>query len=151
MSELPDFPCDKYDPGTVMARVGHLPVTAQRDIERISRIIRAAFGHGGPDMAEPGRIMSIALTGPLADGQHRTGEVAEYDFLITVNLTQCADEAHWTLARQIIAAEIGNDHPVTFTIEQKRDEPSASTASAILLYDDATDIPLNIRELALRC
>ena len=36
MDELRDFLDDIYDPGVVMARIGHLPRNAQREIEQIT-------------------------------------------------------------------------------------------------------------------
>lgn len=64
MNEQSDFSNDIYDPIAMMARVGHLPVQAQQEIEQISRIVRAAFGYGEGGMPEQGRIVLIALTNP---------------------------------------------------------------------------------------
>lgn len=144
MSELPDFFDDNYDPRTVMARVGHLPKRAQRDIERISRILRAAFGYDETELPADGRIVSIALIGPFADRQTRTHEPTGYDFHIMVNLSECADEGHWRFARRLIASEIGPHRPVTLTVDVSSD------STGIILYDATTDIPLNARELSLR-
>lgn len=70
MNERRDF-ADTYDPRAVMARVGHLPTCAQRDVERITRILRASFGYGGDEMPEGCRILSVALIGSSADPRCR--------------------------------------------------------------------------------
>lgn len=144
MDELPDFLDDGYDPAAVRARVGHLPCKAQRDIEQISRILRAAFGYGEADMPADGRIVSIRLIGHCADLTADSGTIAGYDFRITVNLPECADEAHWRFARRLIASEIGAHRPVTLTVDV------ATDSAGIILYDAKADFPLNARELSFR-
>lgn len=143
MSEPGDFPDDIYDPATVMVRIGHLPFEAQQHIEQISRILRGAFGYGGAAMPEQGRIVTIALIGPCADLHCPASTIAGYDFHIAVNLPECADEAHWRFARRLIASEIGG-RPVTLVVETR------PHAIGIVLYDAASDMPLNARELSLR-
>lgn len=95
-------------------------------------------------MPADGRIESIALIGPCADRTADSGTIAGYDFHITVNLPECADEAHWRFARRLIASEIGAHHPVTLTVDV------AGESAGITLYDAETDFPLNARELPFR-
>jgi len=144
MNEQPDFLDDIYDPATIMARVGHLPVQAQQEIEQISRIIRAAFGYGEGVMPERARIVRILLTGPCADRPASGDRIAGYDFHVMVNLPECADEVHWRFARRLIAAEIGTHRPVALTVA------TVSDSNGITLYDSEADFPLNSRELSLR-
>ena len=104
MSEPQDLDDEKYDPGQVMARVAQIPSQAQREVEQISRIVRAAFGYGGPDLPEAGQIIRIVLTAPTeAPG---VDAIADYEVHVVVNLPECADEAHWHFARRLIAGEI---------------------------------------------
>lgn len=143
MTELPDFLDENYNPQTVMARVGHLPERAQCDIEKISRIMRGAFGFNASLMPDAGRIVSIKLIGPCADliavGEAITG----YDFHVTVNLPECADDRYWSFARRLIASEIGAEHPVTLVVDTQ------CNPAGIILYDAAVDVPLNAREMPL--
>lgn len=145
MDELLDFTDDDYDPAAIMARVGHLPAQAQREIEQISRIIRAAFGYGEGAMPQQGRIVRIALIDPCADRETRSGgAITGYDFHITVNLPECAEDVHWRFARRLIASEIGTHRPVTLTVA------TDGESAGIILYEAEADFPLNSRELSLR-
>ena len=144
MNELKDFLDDGYDPAAVRRRVDHLPCETQQDIEQISRILRAAFGYGEADMPADGRIVSIKLIGSGADLTADSGTIAGYDFHITVNLPECADEAHWRFARRLIASEIGAHRPVTLTVDV------AADSAGIIIYNAKTDFPLNARELSIR-
>ncbi len=141
MNDLRD---DGYDPAAICARIGHLPCEAQREIEQISRILRAAFGYGEGAMSNDGRIVSIALTGPCADCRASGDTIAGYDFHIMVNLPECANEVHWRFARRLIASEIGAHRPVTLTVA------ATGESAGIVLYDAEADFPLNARELSLR-
>ncbi len=141
MSEPQDLDDEKYDPGLVMARVAHLPSQAQREVEQISRIVRAAFGYGGPDLPEAGQIIRIVLTAPTeAPG---VDAIADYEVHVVVNLPECADEAHWHFARRLIAGEIDARRPVTLRVT------TGDRPAGITLYDATTDVPLNTRELPL--
>lgn len=144
MNELQDFLADIYDPAAVMARVGHLPHNAQRDVEQISRIIRAAFGYGEGDMPDQARIISLALTGPCAEQDCAGEAITAYDFHIVVNLAECTDETHWRFARRLIASEIGGQRAVSL------DVTTDACPAGIVLYDAAIDLPLNTRELSFR-
>lgn len=144
MDELRDFLDDIYDPCVVMARIGHLPLHARRDIEQISRIVRAAFGYGEAEMPEQGQIVRIALTGACAQQGGPGDTIAGYDFHIIVNMPECTDEAHWRFARRLVTSEIGEHRAVTLTVTT-RDCPAG-----IILYDVAKDLPLNTRELSFR-
>lgn len=144
MNELRNVLDDGYNPAAIRARVGHLPSDAQREIEQISRILRAAFGYGEADMPARGRIVRIALTGLCADLVAKGGAITNYDFHINVNLPECADEAHWRFARRLVAAEIGAARLLTLTVEVSSD------SDGIILYDAERDFPLNARELSVR-
>ncbi|MAM38986.1 MAG: hypothetical protein CMN60_05945 [Sphingobium sp.] len=144
MDELRDFLDDIYDPGVVMARIGHLPRNAQREIEQITRIVRAAFGYGEAEMPEQGQILRIALTGPSAERCGAGDEIGGYDFHIAVNIPECTDEVHWRFARRLIASEIGGQRAVTLAVTAK------DCPAGIVLYDVGKDLPLNTRELSFR-
>lgn len=144
MSEPRDWIDDEYDPRLVMARVAHLPMQAQQEVEQISRIVRAAFGYDEAEMPEQGRIVTIALTGPCADVQRAGEPITSYHFHIIVNLPECAEEAHWHFSRRLIAREIGAHRPVTLRIT------TGDGPAGITLYDAAIDLPLNMRELPQR-
>ncbi|MEE4450516.1 hypothetical protein [Novosphingobium resinovorum] len=143
MDEPRDFLDEIYDPAAIMARIGHLPVQAQQEIEQISRIVRGAFGYGEGVMPEQGRIVRITLTGPCGDRQAKGSAIKGYDFQITVNLPECADDVHWRFARRLVASEI-DTHLVNLTID------ATGESIGIILYDAGTDFPLNARELSLR-
>src|SRR3546814_20876501 len=86
-----------------MARVGHLIRRKQREIERITRILRAFFDPGQVQAPEPGRIKRIILIGPYARRawyeDTRTIDFSDYEFWIVVNHPQFADERCWQRAR----------------------------------------------------
>lgn len=136
-----DYPDDDYAPEAIMARVGHLSARAQRDVEQIARIIRSTFGHGGSALPEDGRIVRIVLTGPASASTEADG----YSFAIVVNRPDCADEGQWDFTREVIAAEIGAERSVMLSATAAG---SASVQPAgPIIYDAATDVPLNAREL----
>lgn len=56
---------DIYDPAVVMARVGHLEPLKRRQVEHITRIIRASFDPGGTLKPRP-RIKRVVLIGEHA-------------------------------------------------------------------------------------
>lgn len=95
-------------------------------------------------MPAAGRIVSIKLIGFCADLTADSGTIAGYDFRITVNLPECADEAHWRFARRLIASVIGARRPVTLTVDVSAD------STGIILYDAKTDLPISARELSFR-
>ena len=57
---------DVYAREVVMARVGHLIRRKQREIEKITRILRSFFDPMQVQAPEPGRIKRIILIGPYA-------------------------------------------------------------------------------------
>ena len=57
---------DVYAREVVMARVGHLIRRKQREIERITRIVRACFEPTQVQAPEPGQIRRIILIGTYA-------------------------------------------------------------------------------------
>src|SRR3546814_20767884 len=95
-----------------MARVGHLIRRKQREIERITRILRAFFDPGQVHAPEPGRIKRIILIGPYARRSwyedSRTIEFSDYEFWVVVNHPLFTDERCWRRARATIDRELGN-------------------------------------------
>ncbi len=138
---------DTYDPRAVMARVAHLPPSAQEDVERISRIVRACFGYGRTEAPDHCRILSVALIGPLGDPRCAGTDTASYDLRVVVNFPDCADDSYLSFAKRIIASEFGECRPVTLTIEPEAADESSE--GAIVLYDAQSDAALNARELFL--
>ena len=57
---------DVYAREVVMARVGHLIRRKQREVERITRILRACFDHDKVQAPSTGIIKRIILIGPYA-------------------------------------------------------------------------------------
>lgn len=55
---------DVYAREVVLARVGHLIRRKQREVERITRILRACFDPDHVQALEPGTIRRIILIGP---------------------------------------------------------------------------------------
>lgn len=66
MSGQDQFIEDVYAREVVMARVGHLIRRKQQEIERITRILRAAASFEGVAAPVSGKILKIVLIGPYA-------------------------------------------------------------------------------------
>ena len=94
---------DVYAREVVMARVGHLIRRKQREIERITRILRSFFDPDQVQAPEPGQIKRIILIGPYARRSwyedSRTIDFSDYEFWIVVNHPLFTDERCWRRAR----------------------------------------------------
>src|SRR3546814_19177537 len=94
-----------------MARVGHLIRRKQREIERITRILRSFFDPNQVQAPEPGQIKRIILIGPYARRSwyedRRTLDFSDYEFWIVVNHPLFTDERCWQRARDVIGHELG--------------------------------------------
>ena len=116
---------DVYTREVVMARVGHLIRRKQREIERITRILRAFFDPSQVQAPEPGRIKRIILIGPYARRSwyedSRTIDFSDYEFWIIVNHPLFTDERCWQRARDVIASELGDRCAVDLEFYSKSD------------------------------
>jgi len=144
-----------------MARVGHLIRRKQREIERITRILRAFFDPDHVQASEPGRIKRIILIGPYARRSwyedKRTIDLSDYEFWIVVNHPLFADERCWRRARDVIRSELGDRCAVNIEIYSKSDVRIAKVErdtfildridSGITLYRASRDAPLTSREV----
>lgn len=148
---------DVYAREVVMARVGHLIRRKQREIERISRILRAFFDPDQVQAPEPGRIKRIILIGPYARRSwyedKRTIEFSDYEFWVVVNHPLYADERCWRRARDVIRSELGDRCAVDIETYSKSDIRIAKAEcdsfildrieAGITLYRASRDAPLN--------
>ena len=103
---------DVYAREVVMARVGHLIRRKQQEIERITRILRAAASFEGVAAPVSGKILKIVLIGPYARRTWYEDKASlyfsDYEFWVVVNHTLYADDTRWCRAKAIIARELGN-------------------------------------------
>lgn len=150
---------DVYVREVVMARVGHLMRRKQREIERITRILRGLFDPSQVQAPEPGRIRRIILIGPYARRSwyedSRTIEFSDYEFWVVVNHPLFADERCWRHARATIDRELGNRCAVDVEVYSKSDIRAAKSErdtfildrieTGIALYRAARDAPLSTR------
>ncbi|MBE1526854.1 hypothetical protein GGC65_001310 [Sphingopyxis sp. OAS728] len=108
-----------------MARVGHLVRRKQREIERITRILRAFFDPSRSQAPELGHIKRIILIGPYARRtwyeDKRTIDFSDYELWIVVNHPLFADERCWERARDVIRSELGDRCAVNIEIYPKSD------------------------------
>lgn len=151
---------DVYAREVVMARVGHLIRRKQREIERITRILRGQFDPSQVQAPEPGRIKRILLIGPYARRSwyedSRTIEFSNYEFWVVVNHPLFADERCWTRPRATIDRELGNRCAVDVQIYSKSDIRAAKAErdtfildrieAGVTLYRASRDAPLPIGE-----
>lgn len=147
---------DVYAREVVMARVGHLIRRKQREIERITRILRSLFDASQVQAPEPGRIKRIILIGPYArrswyeDSQ--TIEFSDYEFWVVVNHPLYADERCWRQSRATIDRELANRCVVDVEVYSKSDIRTAKVErdtfildrieAGITLYRASRDAPL---------
>ena len=139
-----------------MARVGHLIRRKQREIERITRILRGLFDPSQVQAPEPGRIKRITLIGPYARRSwyedSRTIEFSEYEFWVVVNHPLYTEESCWRRARATIDRELGNRCSVDVEVYAKSDIRAAKAErdtfildrleGGITLYRASRDAPL---------
>ena len=122
-----------------MARVGHLIRRKQREIERITRILRGLFDPSQIQAPEPGRIKRIILIGPYARRSwyedSRTIEFSDYEFWVVVNHPLFTDERCWRRARATIDRELGNSCAVDFEVYSKSDIRAAKSERDTFILD----------------
>src|SRR5258706_11959428 len=103
---------DVYAREVVMARVGHLIRRKQREIERITRILRGCFDPVQVLAPEAGQIRRIILIGPYARTSWYEDEAtinfSDYEFWIVVNHPLFKEECCWQRAHDVIASELGD-------------------------------------------
>lgn len=143
-----------------MARVGHLIRRKQREIERITRILRGVFDPSQVQAPEPGRIKRIVLIGPYARRSwyedSRTIEFSDYEFWVVVNHPLFTNERCWRPVRATIDRELGNRCAVDVGIYSKSEIRAAKAErdtfnldrieAGITLYRASRDAPLPIGE-----
>lgn len=153
-------PNDVYAREVVMARVGHLIRRKQREIERITRILRACFDPDQVLAPEPGQIRRVVLIGPYARRSwyedKDTLAFSDYELWAIVNHPLFTDERCWRRARNIIQRELGDRCAVDLTVLSKADIRIAKAErdtfildrleAGITLYRASRDAPLNARE-----
>ncbi|WP_229667360.1 hypothetical protein [Sphingopyxis bauzanensis] len=151
---------DVYAREVVMARVGHLVRRKQREVERITRILRAFFDSSQVQAPEPGEIKRIILIGPYARRSwyedSRTIDFSDYEFWIVVNHPLFTDERCWQRARDVIRGELGDRCAVDLEIYSKSDIRIAKAErdtfildrieAGITLYRESRDAPLGARD-----
>lgn len=147
---------DVYAREVVMARVGHLIRRKQREIERITRIVRCFFDPSSVQAPEPGRIKRIILIGPYARRNwyedKRTIDFSDYELWIVVNHPLFREECCWRRARAIIRSELGDRCAVDLEIYSRADIRVAKAErdsflldrieAGITLYRASRDAPL---------
>lgn len=130
---------DVYAREVVMARVGHLIRRKQREIERITRILRGLFDPSQVQAPEPGRIRRIILIGPYARRSwyedSRTIEFSDYEFWVVVNHPLFTDERCWRRARATIDREVGNCCAVNVEVYSKSDIRTAKAERDTFILD----------------
>lgn len=130
---------DVYAREVVMARVGHLIRRKQREIERITRILRGLFDPSQVQAPEPGQITRIILIGPYARRSwyedNRTIEFSDYEFWVVVNHPLFTDEICWRRARATIDRELGNRCAVDVEIYSKSDIRAAKAERDTFILD----------------
>lgn len=155
---------DIYAREVVMARVGHLVRRKQREIERITRILRGCFDPTRVQAPAPGLIKRVILIGPYARRSWRedkhTIDFSDYELWIIVNHPLFTDEHCWRRARAVIVSELGGRCAVSLDIYSKSDIRTAKAErdtfildrieAGITLYRASRDAPPTIRERGVR-
>lgn len=122
-----------------MARVDHLIRRKQREIERITRILRGLFDPTPVQAPEQGRIKRIILIGPYARRSwyedSRTIEFSDYEFWVIVNHPLFTDERCWRGARETIDRDVGNRCAVDVEVYSKSDIRSAKAERDTFILD----------------
>jgi hypothetical protein len=152
---------DVFAREVVMARVGHLIRRKQREIEKITRIVRAFFDPTQVQSPEPGQIKRIILIGPYARRSwyedRQTIDFSDYELWIVVNHPLFKEECCWRRARDVIQRELGDRCAVDLDLYSKSDIGIAKAErdtfildrieAGIILYRASRDAPLHDREL----
>ena len=147
---------DVYAREVIMARVGHLIRRKQQEIERITRILRAAASFEGVAAPVSGKIQKIVLIGPHARRIWYEDKASlyfsDYEFWVIVNHTLYVDDSRWCPAKTIIARELGNRCAVSLSVFSKADIKSAKASkdhfildrleAGIVLFKASRDAPL---------
>lgn len=150
---------DVYAREVVMARVGHLIRRKQREIERITRILRAYFEPNQVQAPKPGTISRIILIGPYARRSwyedNKTLSFSDYEFWVVVNHPLFTQDRCWQRARDIVGSELGDRCAVDLEFYSKADIRIAKAErdtfildrieAGIILYRASRDAPLNDR------
>lgn len=151
---------DVYAREVVMARVVHLIRRKQREVERITRILRTYFEPDQVQPPEPGTIKRIILIGPYARRSwyedKKTLCFSDYEFWVVVNHPLYTDERCWQHARDIVGSELGDRCAVDLEIYSKADIRVAKAErdtfildrieAGITLYRASRDAPLHSGE-----
>jgi hypothetical protein len=151
---------DVYAREVVMARVRHLIRRKQREVERITLILRACFEPDHFQAPEPGKIARIILIGPYARRSwfedKKTLGFSDYEFWVVVSHPLFTDDRCWERARDIIGSELGDRCAVDLEIYSKADIRIAKAErdtfildrieAGITLYRASRDAVLNARE-----
>lgn len=151
---------DVYAREVVMARVGHLIRRKQREIERITRILRCFFDPSAVQAPEPGRIKRIILIGPYARRSwyedKRTIDFSDYELWIIVNHPLFKEACCWRRALEIIRRELSDRCAVDLEIYSRADIRIAKAErdsfildrieAGIALYRASRDAPLALAE-----
>lgn len=150
---------DVYAREVVMARVGHLIRRKQREVERITRILRAYFDPDQVQAPAPGSIRRIILIGPYARRSwyedKKTLGFSDYEFWVVVNHSLFAEERCWQRARDVIGRELGDRCAVDLEVYSKADIRIARAErdtfvldrieAGITLYRSSRDAPFDQR------
>lgn len=130
---------DVYAREVVMARVGHLIRRKQREIERITRILRFFFDPSSVQAPEPGRIKRIVLIGPYARRSwyedKRTIDFSDYELWIVVNHPLFKEKSCWHRARARIRSELGDRCAVDLEIFSRADIRTAKAERDSFILD----------------
>jgi len=130
---------DVYVREVVMARVGHLIRRKQREIERITRILRCFFDPTRVQAPEPGQIKRIILIGPYARRSwyedKRTIDFSDYEFWIVVNHPLFKEECCWQCVREVIGRELGDRCAVDLEVYAKSDIRAAKAERDAFILD----------------
>ena len=151
---------DVYAREVVMARVGHLIRRKQREVERITRILRAFFEPDQVQVPKPGTIRRIILIGPYARRSwyedNKTLSFSDYEFWVVVNHPLFTEDRCWQRARDIVGSELGDRCAVDLEIYSKADMRVAKAErdtfildrieAGITLYRASRDAPLHLGE-----
>lgn len=143
-----------------MARVGYLIRRKQREIERITRILRTCFDPDQVQAPEPGTITRIILIGPYARRSwyedKKTLDFSDYEFWVVVNHPLFTNENCWQRAHDIIGSELGDRCAVDLEIYSQADIRIAKAErdtfildrieAGITLYRASRDAPLQSGE-----
>lgn len=139
-----------------MARVGHLIRRKQREVERITRILRGLFDPTQVLAPDAGRITRIILIGPYARRSwyedEETINFSDYEFWVIVNHPAFKEECCWQRAGDVIDSELGDRCAVALEIYSQADiriaraEPDTfildRIEAGITLYRASRDVPL---------